>query len=438
MSGDADEGSLLGRLRSRRASAASLLNASPSSRAGETSFERFTAFETLPGMKDMLFQKAAAQKLGIASPYFRMQESAGGPICIMDGRVLVNFGTYNYLGLNGHPRVARAVEEALAAYGSSAGASRLVAGERPIHAALERRLAEVYGCEKALAFVSGFGTNVTVVASLTGARDLILSDALIHNSVLQGARLSGATHRSFAHNDIAALEDMLRHARHKYERVLIVVEGLYSMDGDLCDLPALIDLKKRYGCWLMVDEAHALGVLGKSGHGSREHHEIESGDVDIWMGTLSKTLAACGGYIVGSSALIEYLRYMAPGFVYSVGLSPLMAAAALGALDVLVDEPQRVAALRDNGRRFLETARAAGLDTGLSSGYGVVPVMVRNSIRACQVSEALLQAGINALPIIPPAVENSAARLRFFLSAEHTREQIDDAVRATARAVNGS
>lgn len=435
------EGGLLGRLRQRRAAGVPAADPEalsstrrPAAREDAARHARHTAFDNLPGMKELALQKAAGEKMGISNPYFRMQEGAAGPTCVIGGRTVLNFSSYNYQGFNGHPHVAAAAADALAACGTSAGASRVVAGERPFHAALEARLAALYGCPAALAFVSGFATNVTVIGALMGERDLVLADALIHNSVVQGARLSRATYRTFPHNDVAALDDMLRHARHKYERVLIVAEGLYSMDGDLCDLPGLVDVKRRHGCWLMIDEAHALGVTGAAGRGSVEHYSPGPGDVDIWMGTLSKTLASCGGYIAGPAALVEYLRFMCPGFVYSVGLSPVLAAAALAALELLETDGRRGAeALAAHGARFVSAARAAGLDTGLSAGYGIVPVMVRNSINACRASENLLAAGINALPIIPPAVEHSGARLRFFLSAQHTPAQIDEAVRVTAQ-----
>jgi 7-keto-8-aminopelargonate synthetase-like enzyme len=264
-----------------------------------------------------------------------------------------------------------------------------------------------------------------------GPDDLILHDEFVHNSAIIGAKLSRATCVSFRHNNLDALEESLKQNRAKHKHALIVVEGLYSMDGDFPDLPRLIDLKRRYGAWLMVDEAHALGVLGATGRGIAEHFGADPLDVDIWMGTLSKTLGACGGYIAGNRVLIEILKFQAPGFVYSVGLSPPIAAAALTALELLKAQPERVARLQANGRLFLTEARAAGLDTGTSAGYAVVPIIVGDTVRVVKLTERLLARGVNALPIFYPAVPMKAARVRYFITSEHTPEQIRTAIAVT-------
>jgi 8-amino-7-oxononanoate synthase len=211
--------------------------------------------------------------------------------------------------------------------------------------------------------------------------------------------------------------------RGQFERVLIVVEGLYSMDGDIPDLPTLIDIKRRHKAFLMVDEAHGLGVLGETGKGVREHYGIDGKDVDIWMGTLSKTLASCGGYIAGERALVEHLKYAAPGFVYSVGISPALAAASLEALRIMQREPERVVRLQECGQTFLKLAKEAGLDTGSSQGFAVLPVIIGSSLKAVKLSNVLFDCAINVQPIIYPAVEEKAARLRFFLSSNHTEKQ---------------
>jgi 7-keto-8-aminopelargonate synthetase-like enzyme len=229
------------------------------------------------------------------------------------------------------------------------------------------------------------------------------------------------------------LDTVLRTLSADFRRVLVIVEGVYSMDGDIADLPALLELRNRYGFWLMVDEAHSLGVLGKTGRGSFEHYGIDPREIDIWMGTLSKTTSSCGGYIAGSQALADVLKAEAGGFVYSVGLAPVLAAAAAAGLEILATEPERTEKLRRNGALFLQCAREAGLDTGLSVGYSVVPVLVGDSLRAVQLSNELLEDGVNALPIIHPAVPEGMARLRFFITCNHTEEQIRHAVAATAR-----
>jgi 7-keto-8-aminopelargonate synthetase-like enzyme len=225
---------------------------------------------------------------------------------------------------------------------------------------------------------------------------------------------------------------MLSELRGRHRRALIVVEGAYSADGDIPDLRRFIEIKQRHHAMLMVDEAHSLGVLGSTGRGVTEHWDVPARSVDILMGTLSKSLASCGGYIAGSAPLIEYLRYTAPGFVYSVGITPANAAAALEALRVLEREPSRVARMRENAERFARVAREAKLDVGEGSGSGVIPVIVGDSLRAVRASQRLFECGVNVQPMISPAVANDAARLRFFVSSEHTAQQIDHAVRLTA------
>ncbi|MEL5849277.1 MAG: aminotransferase class I/II-fold pyridoxal phosphate-dependent enzyme [Candidatus Igneacidithiobacillus chanchocoensis] len=385
-------------------------------------------FDQQAGYRQVQLMREGAARLQAESPFFHMHEGRAGAHTVIDGRELLNFASYNYLGLSGHPEVNAAAIAAIEQYGSSVSASRIVAGERPIHADLERSLANLYGVDDALVLVSGHATNVSVIGHLLGARDLVLHDAYAHNSIVLGATLSGAQRLSFPHNDIAALEKLLAQQRHRAERVLIVVEGLYSMDGDYPDLPALLALKERYQCWLMVDEAHSLGVLGAHGLGIAEHFGIDPRRVDIWMGTLSKTLAACGGYVAGEQALIDNLRHLAPGFLYSVGLSPPLAAAALTALQILLREPERVQQLQENGQHFLRQAKAAGLDTGSSAGLAITPVIVGSSLRAVRLSADLLRAGVHVQPILYPAVPEQQARLRFFLSSEHRGEELQQAI----------
>lgn len=393
-------------------------------------------FDALPEYRKLMAQKTISAMAGVENPFYRSHEQAAGATTQIAGRQLINFASYDYVGANTHPLVKEAAEAAIGKFGISASASRLVAGERPLHAALEARLAKVYGTEASVCFVSGYLTNLAAVSSLVGPNDLVVHDELIHNSVLAGIKLSGATRRFFRHNDPTDLDRVLSTIAGKFERVLVVVEGIYSMDGDIACLPDLVRLRARHGFWLMVDEAHSFGVLGKSGRGTFEHFEIDPLEVDIWMGTLSKTASSCGGYIAGSQALIEILKAEAGGFVYSVGLAPVLAAAALASIDVVTDDLKRVEALRRNGNLFLDLARRAGLNVGTSAGYSVVPVIVGDSLRAVQLSNELFNAGINALPIIHPAVQEGQARLRFFLTAEHTEDQIVEAVRLTADILN--
>ncbi len=389
-------------------------------------------FDELPEFQRIQVQRDVSKLLGLENPFYRSHDGAAGATTSIAGRDLVNFASYDYLGLNSAAGVKDQAKAAVDHYGISSSASRVVAGERLAHSALENRLATVYGVEAAVSFVSGYLTNVAAISCLMGPQDIVIHDELAHNSILAGVKMSGATRRFFRHNDIAHLESILTSLPQGVRRVLVVVEGIYSMDGDTADLPALVALRSRFGFWLMVDEAHALGVLGPHGRGSFEHYKLDAREIDIWMGTLSKTTASCGGYVAGSQALIDILKADAGGFVYSVGLAPALAAAASASLDILAQEPIRCERLRHNGRHFLECAQAAGLDTGLSLGFSVVPVIVGDSLRAVKLSSDLLDEGINALPIIHPAVPEGSARLRFFLTADHTQDQIEYAVSRTA------
>lgn len=395
--------------------------------------DAFCRFDRHPGYEKMLVPKAAADRFGIINPFFKIHDGVAGAITHIDGREYLNFSSYNYLGLSGHPAINKAAKNAIDRYGTSVSASRLVAGERIVQRELEESLAELYGVEDCIAFVSGHATNVSTIGYLFGPKDLVIHDSLIHNSVLEGIKLAGSARRSFPHNDTAALNNILNEIRGQFERVLVVVEGHYSMDGDTPDLSALIDIKRRHKVFLMVDEAHALGVLGETGKGSHEHDGIAGKDVDIWMGTLSKTLAGCGGYIAGERALIEHLKYAAPGFVYSVGISPPLAAASLEALRVMQKEPERVVRLQERSQFFLRQARQAGIDTGLSQGFAIISAILGSSLKATKLSNALFERGINVQPIIYPAVEERAARLRFFVSSLHSEMQIGRTVETIAK-----
>jgi len=395
--------------------------------------ESWCRFDLHPDYQQLRILNEGAEKLGVSNPFFRVHEGLAGATTVIGGETFTNFSSYNYLGLGGHTAVNAAAKAAIDRYGTTASASRLVSGERPIHGELERALAEVHGVEDCVVFVSGHATNVSTIGHLFGPKDLIVHDALIHNSALVGSQLSGARRIPFAHNDWEALDQLLTQCRLQYERVLILVEGLYSMDGDIPDLPRFVDVKRRHRAFLMVDEAHSFGILGSRGLGIQEHFGLQGGDVDIWMGTLSKTLASCGGYIAGERALVEHLKCAAPGFVYSVGMPPPAAAAALAALRVLQAEPQRPKTLRVRGRQFLDMAREFGLDTGLSIGLSVIPAITHSSLKAVRLSEALFRRKINVQPIVYPAVQEGAARLRFFISSEHTEAQIRTTVEALAQ-----
>jgi 7-keto-8-aminopelargonate synthetase-like enzyme/acyl-CoA synthetase (AMP-forming)/AMP-acid ligase II/acyl carrier protein len=416
--------------------------------------------------------------MGASPPYFLTPEALPGRRVRLADRELIDFSTYDYLGLAFDPRVAAAAKAAIDRYGTSVSGSRLVAGERPLHQELEQSLADWLGAEEAVVFVSGHATNVTVIGHLLGPSDLVLHDALAHNSIVQGCRLSGARRLAFPHNDAEALEALLTSLRGHYRRALVAIEGLYSMDGDVPDLLRFIDIKRRHKALLLVDEAHSLGVLGRHGRGIGEHARVtdfgpqasgfgrEAGPavrteqrmaqnglaarpvlpearspkpearspdgVDLWMGTLSKSLASCGGYIAGRRELVQYLKYTAPGFVYSVGISPPNAAAALEALRVLAAEPRRVQTLRRRAATFVRMAKERGLDVGRCQGTPVVPIVVGDAARCLQLWQALVERGVLSQPILPPAVPEASSRLRFFITCTHSPRQIREAVSVLA------
>lgn len=371
-------------------------------------------------------QQTTTQMLmtGVPNPYFTVHDSVVRDTTVIAGREMISFASYNYLGMSGEPRVSEAAMQAIAKYGTSVSASRLVSGEKPVHGQLESRIANWIGVDAAITMVGGHATNETTIGHLVGPGDLIVHDSLSHNSIVQGALLSGARRRPFPHNDFEQLDLLLSKVRTQYRRVLIIVEGVYSMDGDFADIPALVEIKRRHRAMLMVDEAHSMGTMGATGHGIAEHFGMNARDVDIWMGTLSKSFASCGGYIAGSKALVEYLRYTAPGFVFSVGLPPSSAAAALASIEVLQEQPERVDTLKARSELFLSLAKAAGLDTGASGGTAVIPIITGNSLVALRLSHRMFGDGINVQPILYPAVDETAARLRFFMTSLHTEDQI--------------
>jgi 8-amino-7-oxononanoate synthase len=389
-------------------------------------------FEQFPEYLKLKQAMATAAAAGLPSPYFKVHQSVIDDTTVIDGREMVSFSSYNYIGMSGDPVVTAAAKRAMDQYGTSVSASRLVSGEKQIHRELEAGIAQFVGVDDSIVFVGGHATNETTLGHLFGAGDLILHDSLAHNSIVQGAILSGARRRAFPHNDYETLDKLLTELRPAYRRVCIAIEGTYSMDGDFPELPPFVEIKRRHRAFLYVDEAHSLGIMGKTGRGISEHWGIDPREVDIWMGTLSKALGSCGGFIAGNRALIEYLKYTAPGFVFANGISPPNAAAALAAIQLLQKEPDRVQRLRDRSRLFLNLAREAGLNTGLSNGTPIVPVILGNSLNALRLSHALFARGISVQPILHPAVEERAARLRFFLTSKHTEQQLRDTVRAVA------
>ncbi len=377
-----------------------------------------------PEYEDLKERIAMAEAFGLQNPYFSVHEAICGDTTVVNGKPMLNFSSYNYVGNSGDPVVSKAAQDAITKYGTSVSASRVASGEKPLTLELEKALADFFGTEDSVVLVSGHATNVTVIGHVCSAGDLIVHDALAHDSIIQGAKLSGAKRRPFPHNDWEALDRMLTNLRPHYRRVLIAIEGTYSMDGDIPELPKFIEVKKKHKAMLLVDEAHSAGVVGPTGRGVGEHFNVNRADVDMWMGTLSKSFASCGGYVAGSKALVEYLKYTTPGFVYSVGIPPPNAAAALAATKQMVAHPERSKKAKDNAAYFVKLLKDRGINTGMTKDTAVVPAIIGNSVLCLQVSDSLKKRGINVQPILYPAVEEDQARLRFFLSSLHQESQL--------------
>jgi 8-amino-7-oxononanoate synthase len=348
------------------------------------------------------------------------------------GNTLISFANYDYLGLARHPQIEQAAVDALRQFGAGALGSRLVGGERTIHAELENGLAAFVGTQSSLVTASGYLTNATLISHLLGSNDLVIVDELSHHSIIASAQSTRAKIATFRHNDVDHLAHVLQTERENYGTCLIAVEGLYSMDGDVPSLPRMLALKERHHAWLLVDEAHSIGVLGDHGRGICEHFGEDPERIDLIVGTLSKTFVTCGGFICARKRIVDWLKYTLPGFIYSVGIPPMTAGAAKAALEKLIEEPVRVSRLQRLSEHFLTLAHTKGLRTGDAIGRGIIPVLFDNLREAMSCSQALLTNGIFAPPIVQLGMTKVAPRLRFFVSAGHERPDIDAAVNAIA------
>lgn len=341
---------------------------------------------------------------------------------------LVSFANYDYLGLSRHPEVEQAGIDALRTFGSGALASRLVGGERSIHQTLEASLARFTGTEDAMALVSGYLANQTVISTILTGRDLVLYDEWSHASIQAGLRASRARSIAVRHNDLDHLRALLEAHRKDHPNCLIVVEGLYSMEGDAPDLAGLLALKDEFGAWLMIDEAHSHGVLGATGRGLCEYAGQDPARIELTVGTLSKSFASCGGFVAGKRAVIDILRMGLPGFVFSVGIPPVVAATAEAAVRLAEREPWRVETLARKSARMLQRAKEAGLNTAAAAGYGIVPVLFATQQQTVEAAIRLFQNGVYAPPIVQSGVPTNLPRVRFFISAVHKDADIDRAV----------
>jgi glycine C-acetyltransferase len=365
--------------------------------------------------------------------YFKLRvlEGEQGPVCTYDGRKVINLASNNYLGFCDHPKLKEAALSAIEKYGVGSGAVRTIAGTMKIHLELEEKIAAFKGVEACVVFQSGFTANAGTVSSILGKEDFILSDELNHASIIDGARLSRAKIKVFRHKDVAHCEELLQEIHHEPGRKLIITDGVFSMDGDIGPVDKLCDLADRYGAIMMVDDAHASGVLGRNGRGSVDHFHCTQ-RVDVQVGTLSKAIGALGGYVCGSRDLIDYLYHRARPFLFSTSHPPSVAATCIAAFDLLEKEPERIERLWENTRYFKEQLVAAGFDVGgkttPASETPITPILLGDGRKTMEFSKALFDAGLMATGIAFPTVPEGKARIRTIMTSEHSKEQVDQAL----------
>lgn len=370
------------------------------------------------------FQRAHAAKKAGYYPYFIPLDENEGTEASYNGHRLVMIGSNNYLGLTTHPEIKAAARDAIDRYGSSCTGARFLNGTLSLHEELENELAEFTGKEAALVFSNGYQVNLGVIGSLLGRKDVAIIDHDDHASIIDGCRLSVAESRRFHHNDMNHLEHVLRTCSDRAGK-LVIVEGVYSMGGDVCPLPQIVELCRKYDCRLMVDDAHGIGVLGE-GRGTAAHFGLTD-EVDLIMGTFSKSLASLGGFIAGDAQVIHYIKHFARTMIFSASVTPSNAAAALAAVRIIRNEPERVVRLNEVSQRMKDEFTAMGLDVGATE-TPIVPIILGDEMATLGMWRALFDAGIFTNPVIPPAVSPNASRLRTSYMATHTDQQLDTVV----------
>ena len=386
-----------------------------------------------PPRPQMAHLTSALDDLRERGTYFglRVLEDEQAPLCTYDGRQVINLASNNYLGLCNHPKLREAAIAATRQYGVGSGAVRTIAGTMRIHMELEEKIAAFKNVEACVVFQSGFTANAGTVSSILGKGDFILSDELNHASIIDGARLSGAKIKVFRHKDVAHAEELLREIENEPGRKLIITDGVFSMDGDIGPVDKLAALAEKYNAIMMVDDAHASGVLGRNGRGSVDHFNVH-GRVDVQVGTLSKAIGALGGYVCGSRDLIDYLYHRARPFLFSTSHPPSVAATCIAAFDILESEPERIERLWSNTRYFQSELKQAGFDVGgvstPASETPITPIILGDGRRTMAFSRALFEAGVMATGIAFPTVPEGKARIRCILSSEHTLPQLDQAL----------
>jgi len=354
-----------------------------------------------------------------------VEEIKGGARVIVNGREMGMYASYGYLGLLGHPRINAAAKAAIDKFGTGTNGVRTLAGSLTIHTELEETISAFKHTEAAITYTSGYSTNLSVISTLMGRGDYVISDKLNHASIVDGCIMSGAEFRRFKHNDMAELERRLQQLPGDVAK-LVVADAVFSMDGDVLDLPKTVELCRKYNAWLMIDEAHSVGVLGRTGRGIEEHFGLEDA-IDIKMGTLSKTIPSVGGYVAGKKDLIQYLRHASRAYIFSAALPPAQAAAANEAFKVILDEPWRIEKVNTNGRQFIDGLKKAGFDTMLTT-TAIVPVLCGSDERAFSLTQACQHQDLFVLPVVSPAVPEGQSRLRATVTAAHEPQEIDYAL----------
>jgi glycine C-acetyltransferase len=389
-----------------------------------------TALSQRPQLKHLSAQLDDLKQRGT---YFKLRvlDDVQGPVCTYDGKKVINLASNNYLGLCDHPKLREAAIEATKTYGVGSGAVRTIAGTMKIHMDLEEKIARFKNVEACVVFQSGFTANAGTVSSILGKEDFIISDELNHASIIDGARLSRAKIKVFRHKDVAHAEEILKEIQNEPGHKLIITDGVFSMDGDIGPVDKLCDLADKYGAIMMVDDAHASGLLGRNGRGSVDHFNCH-GRVDVQVGTLSKAIGALGGYVCGSRDLIDYLYHRARPFLFSTSHPPSVAATCIAAFDLLEQEPERIERLWDNTRYFKAELGRIGFNIGgvatPASETPITPIIIGDGKKTMEFSKALFDAGVMATGIAFPTVAEGKARIRTIMTSEHTKDQLDQAL----------
>lgn len=377
-------------------------------------------------LRDKLYRFDAARNARSAGiyPYFRAIESDQDTEVVINGKRVLMFGSNAYLGLTNHPKVKEAAIEAVKKYGTGMAGSRFLNGTLDIHIELEKKLAAFVGKEDAIVYSTGFNVNQGVLSCITGREDYILWDELDHASIIEGCRVSYSTKLKFRHNDMDSLEKQLQKCEPDKVK-LIAVDGVFSMEGDVANLPEIVRLAKKYNASVMVDEAHSLGVLGRNNNGKGLVDQTGLvDDVELIMGTFSKSLASIGGFIAGDEVALDYLRHNSRAYIFTASATPSATAAASAALDILIAEPQRIQALWDITNYSLEGFRAMGCEIGHTS-TPIIPLFIRDNEKTFMITKMLFEEGIFVNPVVSPAVAPNDTLIRFSLMATHTKEQVD-------------